>query len=92
VPSESEVNRFGRVQNQNRRYAEGDPKDMVLRKRRKKGRKQKLSLKKAAQAIAKMVYKHLVKLPEEERERDIAMFEREVSKKLKKLAGRKRSR
>jgi len=65
---------------------------MVLRKRKKKGRKWKPSLKKAAQAIAKTVYKHLVKLPEEERERDIAMFEKEVSKKFKKLAGRKRSR
>jgi len=66
--------------------------DMVVRKRRKKDRKQKVSLRKAAQTIAKTIYKHLVKLPEEERERVIAMFEREVSKRFKKLAGRKQSR
>lgn len=51
-----------------------------------------MSLRKAAQTIAKTIYKHLVKLPEEERERVIAMFEREVSKRFKKLAGRKQSR
>jgi hypothetical protein len=49
----------------------------------------KLSLKKSAQAIAKMIWKHLVKLPEEERERSIAAFERAVSKKFNRLRGRK---
>jgi hypothetical protein len=57
--------------------------------RKNKSRKRKLGLKRAAKAIAKNVYKHLVKLPEEERERNIALLEREVSKKLKKLTGRK---
>ena len=57
--------------------------------RKKKSKKRKLSLKRAAKAIAKNVYKHLVKLPEEQRERDIAMLEREVSKRFKKLAGKK---
>jgi len=57
---------------------------------RKKGRKKKkLSLKRAAQLLAKTIYKHLVKLPEEERERDIAAFERAVAKKLKKLRAKR---
>ena len=63
---------------------------MVLkaRKRKKKSRK-KLSLKKGAAAMAKLIYKHLIKLPEEERERDIAAIERAVAKKLKRLKGKK---
>jgi hypothetical protein len=60
---------------------------MVLKARRKK--RKKLSLKKAAEAISKLVWKHLVKLPEEERERDIAAFERAVSKKFKRLKEKK---
>jgi len=60
----------------------------MLLKARKKKRK-KLSLKSGAKAIAKMIYKHLVKLPEEERERDIAAIERAVSKRLKRLQRKK---
>lgn len=60
---------------------------MVSRPRKKKPKKKqgKLSLKRAVKAIAKNIYVHLVKLPEEEREKDIAAFERAVSKKLKRL-------
>ena len=62
---------------------------MVLKARnRKKKSKKKLSLKKGAKAMAKLIYKHLIKLPEEERERDIAAIERAVAKKLKRLKGR----
>jgi hypothetical protein len=61
---------------------------MVLKARKKK--RKKLSLKKVAESIAKLVWKHLVELPEEERERDIAAFERVVAKKLKRLRGKKR--
>jgi hypothetical protein len=61
---------------------------MVLKARRKK--RKKLSLKKAAEAISKLVWKYLVKLPEEERERDIAAFERAVSKKFKRLKEKQR--
>jgi 5-formyltetrahydrofolate cyclo-ligase len=63
---------------------------MVLkaRKKKKKNRK-KLSLKKGAKAMAKLIYKHLIKLPEEERERDIAAIERAVARKLKRLKGKK---
>ena len=63
---------------------------MVLKahKRKKKSRK-KLSLKKSAKAMAKLIYKHLIKLPEEEREKDIAAIERAVAKKLKRLKGKK---
>ena len=43
----------------------------------------------AAQAIAKTVYKYFVELPEEERERDIAAFERAISRKLKRLRAKK---
>lgn len=57
-------------------------------KARKKKHK-KLGLKKAAEAIANLIWRHLVKLPEEERESNIAAFERAVSKKLKRLRGKK---
>ena len=43
----------------------------------------------AAQAIAKTVYKYFVELPEKERERDIAAFERAMSKKLKRVRAKK---
>lgn len=60
---------------------------MASRARKKKPKKKqsKLSLKRAAKAIAKNIYVHLVKLPEEERERDMAAFERALSQKLKRL-------
>lgn len=58
---------------------------MVTKARKKKATKKqkKLSLKRAAQTFAKIIYKHLVKLPEEEREENIAAFERAVAKKFK---------
>jgi hypothetical protein len=59
------------------------------RKRKREKKQSKLSLKNAVKAIAKSIYVHLVKLPEEEREKDIAAFERAVSKKLKRLRGEK---
>jgi hypothetical protein len=55
----------------------------------RKKRSKKLSFKKAAQALAKTMWKHLVQLPEEEREKDIAAIERALTKKLKQLSGRK---
>lgn len=58
---------------------------MKVRKKKSK----KLSLKKSAQALAKVIWKHLVKLPEEERERNIAAFERAVSKKFNRLKRKK---
>ena len=60
----------------------------TARRKKRKKKQSKLSLKKAAKAIAKSIYVHLVKLPEEERERDIASFERAVSKRLKRLRGK----
>jgi len=64
---------------------------MVSRARKKKQKKKqsKLTLKRAVKAIAKGIYVHLVKLPEEEREKDIAAFERAVSKKLKRMRAKK---
>ena len=58
---------------------------MVAKARKKKAtkKKKKLSLKRAAHTFAKIIYKHLVKLPEEEREENIAAFERAVAKKFK---------
>jgi hypothetical protein len=59
------------------------------RKKKRKKTQSKLSLKKAVKAIAKSIYVRMVKLPEEERERDIAAFERAVSKKLRRLRAKK---
>ena len=56
------------------------------------GRKKKSKspiLKKAARKIFKNIVKHLVQLPEEEREKDIAAFERAVVKKFKRLRKKK---
>lgn len=56
------------------------------------GRKKKSKspiLKKAARKIFKTIVKHLVQLPEEEREKDIAAFERAVVKKFKRLRKKK---
>jgi hypothetical protein len=60
-----------------------------LKARKRNGKKKKPSRKTAAQAIAKTVYKYFVELPEEERERDIAAFERVMSRKLKRLRAKK---
>jgi len=79
---------------------------MVLKTRRKKhkknvrkksrkqspSRKRKLTLKRAAKTVARMIWLHLVKLPEEEREQQIAAVERALAKKLARLTGRKPSR
>lgn len=59
------------------------------RKGKKKGKKKKVSLKKAMKAVAKIIYENLVKLPEEERERDIAAMERAVAKRVKRLRGKR---
>jgi hypothetical protein len=59
---------------------------------RSKKRVRGLSLKKAAKTVAKLLWVHLVKLPEEEREQGIAQIERALVKKLKKIrrkSGRK---
>jgi hypothetical protein len=55
------------------------------RKKKKQGKKQrkKRTLKKAVRKIAKTILKHLVELPEQERERNIAAFERALAKKFK---------
>jgi len=62
---------------------------IALKARKRIGKKKKPSLKKAAQSIAKAIYKYFVELPEKERERDIAALERVVSKKLKRLRAKK---
>jgi hypothetical protein len=59
------------------------------RKVKRNGKRKRSSLKKAAQAIAKTVYKYFVDLPEKERESDIAALERAVSRKLKRLRAKK---
>ena len=53
----------------------------------------KFTLKRAAQKLGKFIYQHLVKLPEEERERDIAAIERAIAKRFgqKKRKRKKRS-
>jgi hypothetical protein len=66
---------------------------MQKRKRRSKIRKthkpkskpkrKKLSLKRAAKAVAKNIWLHLVELPEREREEVIAALGRAVAKKFK---------
>jgi len=63
---------------------------MVAKAHKKKApkKRKKLNLKRAAQVFAKIIYKHLVKLPEEEREENIAVFERVVAKKFKRRRGR----
>jgi len=45
-------------------------------------RRRKFTLKRAAQKLGKFIYKHVVKLPEEERERNIAAIERAIRKKF----------
>jgi len=61
-------------------------------RKKQQQRKRKLSLKKAVRSIAKSILKHLVELPEEERERNIAAFERAVAKKFKRQKRKKRKR
>jgi hypothetical protein len=54
---------------------------MVSKARKRKGKKP--SFKKALRAVARFIWRHLVQLPEEERERSIAAIERAVAKKFK---------
>jgi hypothetical protein len=51
-----------------------------MKPRKKKPRK--FTLKRAAQKLGKFIYQHVVKLPEEERERNIATIERAIRKKF----------
>ena len=56
-------------------------------------RRRKLTLKRAAKALAKMLFLHLVQIPEDDREERIAYVERQLAKRLEKLKGqRKRSK
>jgi len=59
----------------------------ALKSRKRKSKK--LGFKKAAQAFAKTIWKHLVELPAEEREKDIAAIEAAVARKLRQLRKRK---
>jgi hypothetical protein len=59
-----------------------------LRKRRSK----RFTLKRAAQKLGKFIYKHLVQLPEEERERDIAAIERAITNRFGQQNRNKRAR
>lgn len=62
------------------------------RKRRKSAeqprKKRKLSLKRAAKAVAKLLVKHLVTKPEDERAERIAYVERTLAKRFEKLKGK----
>lgn len=57
------------------------------RKRRKTGSKRRFSrkvrIKRAVKAAAKKIWKHLVELPEKERDQNLATIKRLVKKKLK---------
>jgi len=59
-------------------------------KPRKTKKPRKLTLKRAAQKLGKFIYKHLVELPEEERERDIADIERAITKKFERKKKKKK--
>jgi hypothetical protein len=81
----------------------GEGGDMAAKKRKKKSvkkrkiqsgneaakKKKKLTLKRAMKMAAKLIYKHLVELPETRRERNIAAFERAMAKKFKREKGKK---
>jgi hypothetical protein len=53
------------------------------RKRPLKAKRPKYTLKRAAKAVAKTLYRHLIHLPELEREQQIAALERAIAKKFK---------
>lgn len=67
------------------------------KKRVKKSRKRqrrishKVRIKRAVKAAAKTIWKHLVELPEKEREQNLATIHRMVKKKLKWRKGEKRN-
>jgi len=63
------------------------PGDLVL----PRPKRRPLTLKRAAKALAKMLYVHLVKVPEDDREERIAYVEKAVAKRLEKLTGKKKS-
>jgi hypothetical protein len=53
------------------------------RKQPAKTKRKKFTLKRAAKAVAKTLYRHLIHLPELEREQQIAALERAIAKKFK---------
>jgi hypothetical protein len=55
-------------------------------------RRRKLTLKRAAKKLAKMLFVHLVQIPEEEREERIAYVGRQVAKRLEKLREKAKSK
>jgi hypothetical protein len=63
-----------------------------LTKKKPKPKSKKLTLKRAAKALANLLWVHLIKLPEQEREQQIAYVERALSKKLKRFRGTKMRR
>lgn len=54
-----------------------------IRKRHKRRVSHKVRIKRAVKAVAKTIWKHLVELPEKEREQNLATIHRMVKKKLK---------
>ena len=56
---------------------------------RKRG---KLTLKRAAKSLAKLLYRHLIELPDKEREEQISYLERALTKKLKRFRQSKKRR
>jgi len=77
--------------------------DMAARRRKKTSSKRarsvrqrsapkrrRLTLKRAAKALAKVLFVHLVKVPEEDREERIAYVERALAKRLEKLKGKRK--
>jgi hypothetical protein len=59
------------------------------KKTQKRRTRRKLSVKRAVKAAARMLWKHLVELPEKEREQNIAVIERMLTKKFKRATGKK---
>jgi hypothetical protein len=73
---------------------------LKARKKKRKKRKQsgkrlirrtshKQILKRAVKNAAKAIWKHLVELPEKEREQNLALIERELTRKFKRVTRRK---
>jgi hypothetical protein len=75
----------------------------VRKKKRRKPRKNRvakpnaprrrtLTVKRAAKALAKMLFVHLVQIPENDRDERLAYMERQLAKRLEKWKGGKRKR
>lgn len=59
-------------------------------RRRHKGRvSHKVRIKRAVKAVAKTIWKHLVELPEKEREQNLATIKRALAKKFKQVRRKK---